>query len=94
MFTSFSCWSKPRGVRLADRDVARVLKRRAAVAGIDPARLSGHSLRSGLATSTARAGKSELRIMAQTGHRWPTMVHRYIRLATVLDDNAADRIGL
>lgn len=93
VFTGFTRWGKNTGTRLSDCDVARVLKRRAAV-GLDPAHLSGHSLRAGLATSAARAGKSERSIMEQTGHRSPTMVRRYIRLASVFDDNAADRIGL
>jgi integrase len=47
--------------------------------GRDQARYAGHSLRAGLATSTAAAGASERVIMSQTGHRSTDMVRRYIR---------------
>ena len=80
--------------RLSDRVVALVVKRAAAAAGLDPAPFAGHSLRAGLATSAAKAGKSERIFMAQTGHRSAAMVRPYIRDATLFDDNAAARIGL
>jgi site-specific recombinase XerD len=75
--------------RLTDRAVAMVVKRHAEAAGLDPVRFSGHSLRAGLATSAAKAGKSERAIMAQTGHRSSAMVRRYIRDAELFSDNAA-----
>jgi integrase len=75
---------------LTGGSVARVVKRAAAAAGLDPTELAGHSLRSGLATSAAHAGATERAIMRQTGHRSAEMVRRYIRDAEVLgDDNAA-----
>jgi len=77
------------GEALTGRSVARVVKRAAAGAGLDASRLAGHSLRSGLATSAAQAGRSERSIMRQTGHRSSEMVRRYIREAQVFDDNAA-----
>lgn len=80
--------------RLSDRAVALVVKRAAEAAGLDPRPFAGHSLRAGLATSAAKAGKSERSIMAQTGHRSAAMVRRYIRDATLFDDNAAAGIGL
>src|SRR5690606_28465008 len=82
------------GARLSGRDVARTVKAAAEAAGIDPVRVSGHSLRAGLATSAAKAGKSERAIMAQTGHRSVNMVRRYIRDANLFTDNAAAGIGL
>jgi len=80
--------------RLSDRAVALVVQRHAAAHGLDAARFGGHSLRSGLATTAAKAGKSERAIMAQTGHRSVTMVRRYIRDASLFTDNAAAGIGL
>ena len=56
---------------------------------LDPSRVSGHSLRAGLATSAAKAGKSERAIMKQTGHKSAQMVRRYIRDAELFTDNAA-----
>lgn len=75
--------------------IARIVKRAAAAAGLDARRYSGHSLRAGLATTAARAGKSDRRIMAQG--RWSSrrMVDRYVREARLLDaQNASAGIGL
>src|SRR5215469_5164866 len=59
--------------------VAEVVKKRVSVLGLDPAQFAGHSLRSGLATSAAQNGASEIQIMAQTRHTSSAMVKRYIR---------------
>jgi integrase len=80
--------------RLTGQSVALIVKRWALEAGFDPALFAGHSLRSGLATAAAKAGKSERSIMKQTGHRSVTVVRRYIRDAELFDDNAAAGIGL
>lgn len=83
------------GEPLAAAEVARIVKRVAERAGLDPAAYSGHSLRAGLATSAASRGKPDRAIMAQG--RWSSraMVDRYVRSATLLDaGNAAAGIGL
>lgn len=80
--------------RLRGADVALVVKARARAAGLDVSRLSGHSLRSGLATSAAAAGKSERSIMATTGHVSVTMARRYIKNADYFKDVAGEGIGL
>jgi site-specific recombinase XerD len=82
------------GGRLSDHSVALVVKVRAAHAGIDPAAVAGHSLRSGFATSAARAGKSEASIMRQTRHRSLTVARRYIRQGSQWTDHAGHGIGL
>ena len=82
------------GARLSGRDVARIVQRSAKRAGVDAEKLSGHSLRSGLATAAARAGKSANAIAAQTGHKSHAMVARYVRRAGLFDDNAAAGVGL
>jgi integrase len=74
--------------------VALVVKKAAERAGIDAAEFSGHSLRSGLATTAAKNGASERSIMKQTGHRSVQMVRRYIREAELFHDNAAAKLGL
>lgn len=79
---------------LSDRSVALIVKRAAKAANLDETRFSGHSLRAGLATAAAKAGKDTAAIMRQTGHRSEAMVRRYIRAATVFSDNAASGIGL
>ncbi len=80
--------------RLSDKGVARVVQRRAAAVGLDPTRYAGHSLRAGLATAAAAAGKSERAIMAQTGHKSIPMVRRYIREGDLFRENAAANLGL
>jgi site-specific recombinase XerD len=82
------------GRRLTAQSVALVVKRVAEAAGLDPARFSGHSLRSGLATSAAAAGVSERSIMNQTGHKSVVMVRKYIREGSLFRDNAAAGVGL
>lgn len=80
--------------RLSGEGVAIVVKRYLEKAGYDPAQFAGHSLRAGLATSAAAAGKSERAIMNQTGHRSVTTVRRYIRDGNLFRENAADGLGL
>ncbi len=79
---------------LSDKGVARIVKRRAKAAGLDPTKYSGHSLRAGLATSAAAAGKTERAIMAQTGHKSLPMVRKYIREGDLFRENAAAGLGL
>lgn len=76
-----------------DGAIARLLKKYAERAGIK-ADIAGHSLRAGLVTAAAQAGKSEHVIMQQTGHRDVATLRGYIRRATLFDDNAAAGIGL
>ncbi len=77
------------GDRLDGRDVARTLKETAARAAINPTKVSGHSLRAGLATTAALAGRSDRAIMAQGRWKSRTMVDRYVRTADAWRDNAA-----
>lgn len=80
--------------RLSGEGVAIVVKRYVEKLGYDPGQFAGHSLRAGLATSAAAAGKSERAIMNQTGHRSVTTVRRYIRDGNLFRENAAEGLGL
>jgi integrase len=80
--------------RLSGYAVALIVKRYAAVGGLDPSRYAGHSLRAGLATAAAIGGASERSIMNQTGHKSITMVRRYIRDGNLFRENAAAKTGL
>jgi site-specific recombinase XerD len=80
--------------RLTDQSVARIVKRAAQRAGLDPAKYAGHSLRAGLATAAAAGGAPERAIMKQTGHRSVEMVRRYIRSGSLFQENAAAYVGL
>lgn len=77
------------GGRLDGRDVSRIVKQAALHAGIEPRQVSGHSLRAGLATTAALAGKSDRAIMKQGRWRSRTMMDRYVRMADAWRDNAA-----
>lgn len=79
---------------ICDHQLANIIKRYARRAGLDPAAYSGHSLRSGLATSAAEGGASERSIMEQTRHRSLKQVRKYIRRGSLFQDNAAARSGL
>jgi integrase len=70
--------------------VALIVKARAARAGLDPARLSGHSLRSGFVTQSGRDGRQLFETMALTGHADVGVVLGYYQSGDVLNNPAAD----
>lgn len=74
---------------LITQAVADIVKKLAAIAGLDPGRFSGHSLRAGFVTSAAAAGKSLHNIMRQTRHRSEHVAMGYIRYGTLWEQNAA-----
>jgi integrase len=77
------------GGRLSYEHVAIAVKQAAAPVGLDVKAFAGHSLRAGLVTSAAIAGRSDRSIMNTTGHRSVAMVQRYVRDANLFRDNAA-----
>jgi site-specific recombinase XerD len=94
LFRSVSHHGKVQPRRLSGIDVARIVKKLALRAGLDPTKYAGHSLRAGHATAAAIAGASERSIMNQTGHRSVQMVRRYIRDGNLFRDNSAGKLGL
>jgi len=79
---------------MSDKSVALTVKKYAAIAGLDSNKYSGHSLRSGFATSTAELGAEERSIMAMTGHKTTQMVRRYIQEANLFKNNALNKIKI
>ena len=79
---------------ISDKSVALILKKYVNIAGLDSNKYSGHSLRSGFATSTAESGAEERNIMAMTGHKSSEMVRRYIKEANLFKNNALSKIKL
>ena len=77
---------------LNPRSISMIIKRAAEAAKLPFQQISGHSLRAGLATAAARAGKSERAIMRMTGHKSPKMVNRYIREQEIWHDCASDGV--
>ena len=92
LFRRFSKGSKLTDYRLTDQTVALLIKKYLNLAGIDSKNYSGHSLRSGFATSAAESGAEERSIMAMTGHKSTEMVRRYIKEANLFKNNALKKI--
>ncbi len=94
LFRRFLKGSKLSENRLTDQTVAILIKEYLNLAGIDSKNYSGHSLRSGFATSAAESGAEERNIMAMTGHKSTEMVRRYIKEANLFKNNALNKIKI
>jgi len=94
LFRRFSKGLKLTENRLTDQTVALLIKEYLKLAGIDSENYSGHSLRSGFATSAAESGAEERSIMAMTGHKSTEMVRRYIKEANLFKNNALNKINI
>jgi site-specific recombinase XerD len=94
LFRRFSKGSKLSNNRLSDQTVALLIKDYLEKAGIESRNFSGHSLRSGFATSAAESGAEERSIMAMTGHKSTEMVRRYIKEANLFKNNALNKIKI
>jgi integrase len=90
--------------RLADRSVARIIKRRIRQRALELGRpeseadeladtFSGHSLRAGYCTAAAMAGVPEWKIRRRSRHRTAEMVARYVRAAEEWTDSGLKGVG-
>jgi site-specific recombinase XerD len=94
LFRRFNKGSNLSENRLTDQTVALLIKEYLKLTGIDSKNYSGHSLRSGFATSAAESGAEERSIMAMTGHKSTEMVRRYIKEANLFKNNALSKIKI
>jgi len=94
LFRRFTKGSRLSTDRLTDQTVALIIKKYLNMAGIDNKNYSGHSLRSGFATSAAEGGADERSIMAMTGHKSTEMVRRYIKEGNLFNNNALSKIKI
>ncbi len=80
------------GGRLSGEAVAELVQRLAKRAGFENAEelFGGHSLRSGLATSAAKAGKGERSVMRHGRWRNEKVARGYYQIATVFEDNPTE----
>ena len=92
LFRRFTKGSKLSEKRLTDQTVSLLIKKYLKLAGFEDKDYSGHSLRSGFATSAAEAGAEERAIMAMTGHKSAEMVRRYIKDANLFKNNPLKKI--
>jgi len=79
---------------ISDKSISLIIKKYASLAGFDPNKYGGHSLRSGFATTAAEFGAEERNIMAMTGHKTTQMVRRYIQEANLFKNNALNKIKI
>jgi site-specific recombinase XerD len=79
---------------ISDKNVSLIIKKYANYAGLDGRKYSGHSLRSGFATSAAESGAEERSIMAMTGHKSTEMVRRYIKESNLFKNNALNKLKI
>lgn len=94
LFRSIGKSGRLHSERLSDKAVALVIKDVAQSKGLNVAKYSGHSLRSGFVTQAAQNGASDQDIMNTTGHKSRAMVSRYTRSIDAWKNNAAARLGL
>ena len=94
LFRRFTKGSRLLLMRLTDQTVALIIKKYLELAGLDSKNYSGHSLRSGFATSAAESGADERGIMNMTGHKSTEMVRRYIKEANLFKNNPLNKIKL
>jgi site-specific recombinase XerD len=94
LFRRFVKGSKLSKNRLTDQTVALLIKKYLRLNGVESKNYSGHSLRSGFATSAAESGAEERSIMAMTGHKSTEMVRRYIKVANLFKNNALNKLKI
>ena len=79
---------------MSDKNVALILKKYVEKIGLISLDYSGHSLRSGFATSTAESGAAERDIMSITGHKSSQMVRRYIHQSNLFKNSALKKLKI
>jgi site-specific recombinase XerD len=94
IFRRFTKGSNLSNNRLTDQTVALLIKEYLKLAGMDSSNYSGHSLRSGFATSAAESGVEERSIMAMTGHKSTEMVRRYIKETNLFKNNPLNKMKI
>ena len=80
-----------RGRPLHHSDIPRLVKHYAEAIGLDPSKVSGHSLRAGFVTSAAIHHARLDKIMEVTRHVNPATVMKYIRDADTFRDHAGEK---
>jgi integrase len=79
LFRRISHADRLRETPLQGQAIAGIVHRAARLAGLDPERFAGHSLRAGFATAAAAKGASTWAILAVTRHRSPEALRPYVR---------------
>ncbi|MED1205960.1 hypothetical protein [Heyndrickxia acidicola] len=75
--------------RLGVKSISLFLKKYVGALGMNENDFAAYSLRSGLSTSAAMMGMTEIAIMKQTGHKTREMVDRYVQAGLRYKNNAS-----
>ena len=78
--------------RIGSKTISSIVKRAVKRCGYNDRNYSGHSLRSGLATTLAREGIDEREIMGITGHRSLKSLRGYIQKGALFRDHPILRL--
>jgi integrase len=74
--------------RLSARAIAEIVKRYARQIGVDPKKVSAHSLRAGFLTSAAQRGASIFKLMEVSRHKSVDTLNGYVRNLGLFNDHA------
>ena len=91
MFQTMKRGGTLKGLPLHTSDIPRLVKHYAGLIGLDPSKVSGHSLRAGFVTSAAVHNARLDKIMEVTRHTNPATVMKYIRDANSFRDHAGKK---
>ena len=80
------------GQAMSDKIVARLIKQAGALAGVDPRRLSGHSLRRGLLTTAGDLQLPLIDLMRQSRHKSVDTALGYIEAADIWRNNITEPV--
>ncbi|BBO80818.1 integrase [Desulfosarcina ovata subsp. sediminis] len=93
LFRRISRGGKVAEAGIRSKTVARIVQKRASMAGLDSRLFGGHSLRSGFITEAGMQGKPMGDIMALSGHRTVAVVNGYYQAGNALNNSAAKLAG-
>lgn len=94
-FRQVDRWGHLGDAPLTPQSIAIIVKRRAKAAGQKPEDFAAHSLRSGFATSAARAGVAERNIMRHGAWKSVDVMRGYIEAGELFSsDNPTTKLGL
>lgn len=94
IFRGVTRWGGIHPSALSAQEVAKLVKRLASAAGLDPKHFGGHSLRAGHVTEAYRQDVPEAQIMETTRHKSATMLRRYRREANPVKRGSSSKIKL
>lgn len=88
LFRPITKSDQTRNQAITDKSIAKIVKRYAEAAGLNPDDFSGHSLRAGFVTSAAAVGANLFKIMDVSRHKSVQTVRIYVRNAEMFKDHA------